>query len=316
MLQEVAHDNNFNSSETDQASMPLRIFASKSVSNLIQLQGKKNSLTETNLFTHSPIHLFTLKRAAFTLAEGATHVAHCDKSRRVAFTLAEVLITLGIIGVVAAITMPMVIQNYKKQVTVNKLKKVYSILGQVAQKSIADNGAIPIIEGETFDKNNIKEFFDTYWLPYFKGVEVFKNFEKVNLNDNSAVYRMMNGQLSEAVIFTSYADGRIFFSTSDGITIHINVMKWQPIYDNDGNEIDSRAVFNTLQHVFVDINGIQPPNTFGKDVFWYTIDFKEGIVRPIGYTRGYEYVNTECPLDGTTCAAKIMQDGWKINYSL
>ena len=256
------------------------------------------------------------KKSAFTLAEGATHVAHCDKYRRVAFTLAEVLITLGIIGVVAAITMPMVIQNYKKQVTVTKLKKVYSILGQVAQKSIADNGAIPIIEGKTFDKNNIKEFFDTYWLPYFKGVEVFKDSEMVNLNDNSAVYRMMNGQLSGAVIFTSYADGRIFFSTSDGITIHINVMKWQPIYDNDGNETGNHAVFNTFQQVFVDINGIQPPNTFGKDVFWYTIDFKEGIVRPNGYTRGYEYVNTDCPLDGTTCAAKIMQDGWKINYSL
>ena len=39
------------------------------------------------------------------------------------FTLAEVLITLGIIGVVAALTMPMLIQNYKNRVYVNQLKK-------------------------------------------------------------------------------------------------------------------------------------------------------------------------------------------------
>ena len=48
---------------------------------------------------------------AFTLAEGATHVETCNDYRKVAFTLAEVLITLGVIGVVAAITMPMLITN-------------------------------------------------------------------------------------------------------------------------------------------------------------------------------------------------------------
>lgn len=46
-----------------------------------------------------------------------------------AFTLAEVLITLGIIGVVAAMTLPTLINNYRKQETIAKLKKVYSVLG-------------------------------------------------------------------------------------------------------------------------------------------------------------------------------------------
>ena len=55
-----------------------------------------------------------------------------------AFTLAEVLITLGIIGVVAAITMPMLIANYQKTVIVNQLKKSYSMWNQVFQKILAD----------------------------------------------------------------------------------------------------------------------------------------------------------------------------------
>ena len=46
------------------------------------------------------------------------------------FTLAEVLITLGIIGVVAALTLPSLVTNYQKQVTVNKLKKFYNGLEQ------------------------------------------------------------------------------------------------------------------------------------------------------------------------------------------
>ena len=52
---------------------------------------------------------------AFTLAEGATHVARWNNSRKIAFTLAEVLITLGIIGIVAAMTMPVLIQKTKEK---------------------------------------------------------------------------------------------------------------------------------------------------------------------------------------------------------
>ncbi|MBQ3819389.1 type II secretion system protein, partial [bacterium] len=51
------------------------------------------------------------RETAFTLAEGATHVENCNDCRKTAFTLAEVLITLGIIGVVAAVALPALITN-------------------------------------------------------------------------------------------------------------------------------------------------------------------------------------------------------------
>ena len=51
------------------------------------------------------------------------------------FTLAEVLITLGIIGVVASLTMPALLANYKKQETVTRLKKAYSIVEQAIKLS-------------------------------------------------------------------------------------------------------------------------------------------------------------------------------------
>ncbi len=55
--------------------------------------------------------------------QGATYVGMFDKNRRAAFTLAEVLITLGIIGVVAALTIPTLIANYKKKQAISKLQK-------------------------------------------------------------------------------------------------------------------------------------------------------------------------------------------------
>ena len=51
-------------------------------------------------------------------------------AKKSAFTLAEVLITLGIIGVVAAITLPTLVANYQKQILVNQLKKTYTTLNE------------------------------------------------------------------------------------------------------------------------------------------------------------------------------------------
>lgn len=61
-------------------------------------------------------------------------------SHKIAFTLAEVLITLGIIGVVSAITIPALINEHKKIVTVNKLKKNYVLFAQVFQMAERENG--------------------------------------------------------------------------------------------------------------------------------------------------------------------------------
>lgn len=50
----------------------------------------------------------------------------CIEGIKRGFTLAEVLITLGIIGVVAAMTLPTLLQGYQKSVALNKLKQVYA----------------------------------------------------------------------------------------------------------------------------------------------------------------------------------------------
>lgn len=65
---------------------------------------------------------------------------HHKSFKNVGFTLAEVLITIGIIGVVSALTIPSLVQKYNDRVTINKLKKIYSIYCQAYQRAITDNG--------------------------------------------------------------------------------------------------------------------------------------------------------------------------------
>ena len=73
----------------------------------------------------------------------AMQVANCNKSRRVAFTLAEVLITIGIIGGVAAITIPTLIAKYQLKEGAVALKKAISVLNQAAAKTVVDFGSVP-----------------------------------------------------------------------------------------------------------------------------------------------------------------------------
>ena len=235
--------------------------------------------------------------------------------RKIAFTLAEVLITLGIIGVVAALTLPSVIQNYKKQVTVNQLKKAYSTLGQVAQKAFADNGPAGFEAGAELKGDDVKAFFDTYWLPYFRGVEVYPINKKPNLNNNKDFYKLVNGDYDSTHVYTTYDAGRIFFSTADGMTYFVYMINWvNNKYDENGNIISQDGVYLSNQLVYVDVNGTKPPNTFGKDVFAFNIDFNNGVVRPKSYNFNQADIDHDCKTYGISCATKIMSEGWKINY--
>lgn len=112
-----------------------------------------------------------------------------------AFTLAEVLITLGIIGVVAAMTMPSLIQNHKKTVVISKLKKISSTISQAYASATDEAGGISPSEdcGTCLLPNNADnalEVVNKYYVPYFNNVEVEKgsNGVFVYFNDDSAFY--------------------------------------------------------------------------------------------------------------------------------
>ena len=66
-----------------------------------------------------------------------------QKRCKAAFTLAEVLITLGIIGIIAAMTLPSLINKAEKMILKNQFKKAYSTLTQALLKSEVDIGFTP-----------------------------------------------------------------------------------------------------------------------------------------------------------------------------
>lgn len=88
---------------------------------------------------------------------------------RKGFTLAEVLVTLGIIGIVAAMTIPTLITKHRKVEVVTKLEKFYSVFNQAIKMSEAEYGDV---EGwfkdcgpstaPTCTSEELKDWFDQY----------------------------------------------------------------------------------------------------------------------------------------------------------
>lgn len=160
-----------------------------------------------------------------------------DLHKKVAFTLAEVLITLGIIGVVAALTLPTLIQGYKKQEASTRLKKFYSTMTQAIATAEADSGTKAYdwdaLLWPTYDPANSYKltsvYYNKYIAPYIKTLKVEDGVYDPKNNINSKM--------------------KIYFS--DGSTAELN----------DGLCVD----------VYYDINGPKEPNQTGKDIFLFYI---------------------------------------------
>ncbi len=201
------------------------------------------------------------------------------------FTLAEVLITLGIIGVVAAITMPTLIAHYQKQVTVNQLKKVYTVLSQAVKQSELDND-----NAEYWDyTDSPKIFFEKYLKKYLK---INEELEFQSLKEKGNItYRYLNGGQAGGCIGNNVSYAVIL---SDGVFLIIDAY-----YPTDGSK------FRTIA---VDINGYKRPNQLGKDVFYLqVVPFKGVIPYPVD-----DFSSCKKGKVGYSCAQKIIEDSWKI----
>ena len=145
-------------------------------------RGKVNSVgnMKENIFSNMVNSLFT------------TH----HLLRKTAFTLAEVLITLGIIGVVAALTLPALINNYEKSVVETRMQKFYTNINAALKLSIVENGDMVdwTFPQDYYDADGSEKFFNTYLknnLQYLKTVPRVTtswptNGIEVDLNDGSA----------------------------------------------------------------------------------------------------------------------------------
>lgn len=192
------------------------------------------------------------------------------------FTLAEVLITLVIIGVVAAMTIPTLVARYEEQVTVAKVEKAYSTIAQAWAKFQADNGCTGTVAGCLNSGENIhnQNPFHERFLRYFNYVEWIPTKTSLTNVDwlPKEAYHLNGNKISQywmGVYNIGGSNLSSFFTLSDGTICHIHMP------DNYG----------VSGFIFIDTNGKKGPNRIGKDQFPIGIGANnnpeyEGIVHP------------------------------------
>lgn len=113
------------------------------------------------------------------------------------FTLAEVLITLAIIGVVSALTIPTLVQNYKKKVIETRLLKVYSLMNQAIELSTIDNGPVETWENLGTFANSTATYDDIYawWQFYFAPYLKVQKIEHSLIQENALMVYFLDGSV-------------------------------------------------------------------------------------------------------------------------
>lgn len=225
-------------------------------------QGARNKKSKqfnvNHLLTYLPTNLLTSKKAAFTLA--------------------EILITLGIIGIVAALTLPNFINNFYEKRNAIKVKKIYSNLVNTYNLAYANEGTIQeYISSQTQNVNwydeKTHEAFRNYFKKYFKNLDLkikydnaifYTNFEKTNTY-----------QFFDCNSFST-------FTTPDGTTYVFRYLGTGLGGYVDGDTDPNGGVKTGI--IFVLLN--RSPNKIGllgKDVFAFSV-YKNGNIRPGGYS--------------------------------
>lgn len=224
--------------------------------------------------------------------------------KKSAFTLAEVLITLGIIGIVATMVIPGLIGDYKKSQYVSALKKTYAVLNEAIIKYETDNSCIGDLSkcGDFYNTNAA-----TKWnaiIPYLKLAQDC-GIENGCFPDTQYKYLVSIDGISPYNYSTDplCAKGSLVNGTLIGIS---GDAASGSTYSGTGEGPIDYTRF------FIDVNGINAPNQWGRDLF----------ILMLTPTKLLGWSTQGCTPEGSNfrsrsgggCAARIMREGWEMGY--
>ena len=221
-----------------------------------------------------------------------------------AFTLAEVLITLGIIGVVAAMTIPTLMSNIQKRQLEAQIKANYSIIQQ-AIKFAEDDGASYDMAIQDGSDASVKEWFDSFLGRHLKVAQFCSN-GKSGCWHKEGIVRDLLGNPPRYEYDNGIGGNIINFKLFNGA-----------YYNIDGNTAEDMANFgiDTTSDgltIYFDANGDRKPNRFGKDI--YILVWTDKGLLPAGYNRTQAEVDASCLRgDGYYCLQKVITSGWQIS---
>lgn len=218
--------------------------------------------------------------------------------------MAEVLITLGVIGIVAAMTLPAVINNSRNKQLEAGLKRSYSVISQALDMYQAETGER--ITSQNIGYRELKQIL----LEYLKtaqdcGWGYEGSGSAANITNNSCIKHYQDSSEDDTTYKNYIASNNINLALFDDGQFVLN----------DGSLIlIENAVLNSQLYISVDVNGYNKnPNRLGHDLFMFQIDDK-GKLLPMGLSDTTYHKDEYCSatstnnMNGAGCTCKALTD--------
>ena len=196
------------------------------------------------------------------------------------FTLAEVLITLAIIGVVAALTIPSVIVNTQQQEFKTGLKKAVSVLNEAIQTNIAMDGETPYDRADLTNNGTLEKYL-TRHMAILKLVNGdWTGFVNISENETGSSFRNTAFYTTDGMRFEVANGSGTISSGAGNIKLHESGFDYKSSYDTLGYWMDfvsqpcgSYGLSSNQNNtkfppclILVDVNGDKKPTVYGSNM--------------------------------------------------
>ncbi len=247
------------------------------------------------------------------------------------FTLAEVLITLGIIGVVAALTAPALVLSSRNEANASKLSVVVSTLENAFNNAILQEGVDSLFRTKMWQADTMEGFvgqLGEYLVVSSHGDDARDFYSSAPMEMDR------DGGVSNIAVPDSEIYSRYRISLKNGASIFID-RTFQEFSKQDRERLRNlgASIPGHAGWLTIDVNGNASPNVVGRDLFMFIVG-SNGMLYPrggsdyairervFGYdTSTWDEVNgrESCIVGsisngGWGCTARLIAEGYKMNY--
>lgn len=270
------------------------------------------------------------------------------------FTLTEVLVILGIIGVVAALTIPTLSHEINKKSIITKFPGAIANLENGFSTMLVKENSNTLFGTEAWqthgsNKTKFAEKLQEYFkILNFYEIDSIEELQKLYgsqkgpfiMNANGTINPTVNDGLAKQMInatTNTLNKGNHCFILKDGTLVFLIINEEKPDYNrNEKIRTQGGALYNEAADIWIDVNGVEKPNTLGRDIFgfylsddgkMYPLGGKDAAIYDVASSNSSDY--NKLPLwngdsywkcsngnldDGYGCAARIIDEGYKMNY--
>lgn len=242
--------------------------------------------------------------------------------KRKAYTIAEAMVTMAIVGIVASLTIPSFVAAYRKHIYANSLATAVANFETGMTMMMAKEGVDDLLDTEAWKVINNS-------MTNSSSSTVIKEFRK-NINKTLPVAEYKTAEIKYSSLASPASSPNLVsgkpvrFPTKNGVEymLHISGVSKANEKDEATSYSSGSNFLNKAGEVYIDINGDNEPNIQGRDWFRYDLG-TDGRLYPYGGKdsciyrgMGYTSPKTKCVTnkDGHYCGAYLKENGYKMDY--